>query len=70
MYYEDMQWCKDIKKLGYEIHFCADTEVVHLLGGSSGPKNEMMKANYDTFLRNNYSSLQRRMIKGLTRLLS
>src|SRR5690606_31668768 len=34
MYNEDIQWCLDIRRLGYEVHFCAETEVVHIMEGS------------------------------------
>lgn len=58
MYYEDMQWCMDIRKLGYGVHFCADAEVVHLMGGSSASKKELMTRNGEIFLERNYSSFQ------------
>ncbi|TGD82985.1 glycosyltransferase family 2 protein [Hymenobacter wooponensis] len=69
MYYEDMQWCWDIKKLGYEIHFFADAEVVHLMGGSSGAKNEMMLKNEQIFMKSNYGYLHRVMIRLVNKLL-
>ena len=70
MYMEDMQWCKDIKKLGYEIHFFAGTEVIHLLGGSSGAKNNLMEQNGRLFLKRNYSLLHRYLIKQLSKVLN
>ena len=69
MYCEDMQWCMDIRKLGYEIHFFAGAEVVHLMGGSSGKKNEMMLQNGELFLQRNYSPLQIKWIKRLEKWL-
>ncbi len=65
MYYEDMQWCMDIGQLGYEIHFFADSEVVHLMGGSSGQKNGMMEENGNIFLCKNYPGWQINLIKRL-----
>ncbi len=69
MYFEDMQWCMDIKKLGYEIHFCADAEVVHLMEGSSGKKNEMMYKNGLLFLEKNYNRWERYWIQKIGTLL-
>lgn len=69
MYAEDMQWCKDFKRLGYEIHFYADTEVIHFMGGSSGAKRELMKQNNALFLKRNYISVHRRAIRLLEKLL-
>ena len=69
MYYEDMQWCMDFKKLGYKIHYCADTEVIHLMGGSSGNKIELMKENNKIFLQRNYNFIHRSIINFLDYLL-
>jgi len=65
MYFEDMQWCMDIRKLGYDIHFFAGAEIVHLMGGSSGAKNEMMLKNEALFLQRNYTPRQIYWIKKL-----
>jgi len=70
MYYEDMQWCMDIKRLGYEVHFCSDAEVVHLMGGSSGSKKQLMMQYESVFLEKNYSPLKIRLINTLKRLLT
>lgn len=69
MYYEDMQWCMDISKLGYEIHFCADAEVVHVMGGSSGNKNKMMEDNGVLFMKRNFTPLQIKWIAQLDQWL-
>ena len=69
MYCEDMQWCWDFRKLGYEIHYCAESEVIHYSGGSSGNRHEMMKHNNRLFLEHNYSPLHRMFINFLNRLL-
>lgn len=65
MYNEDMQWCMDIGKLGYEIHFFADSEVVHIMGGSLGKKNTMMEENGILFLRKNYAEWEIDWIRRL-----
>jgi GT2 family glycosyltransferase len=69
MYYEDMQWCLDFRKLGYQIHYCADTEVIHLMGGSSANKNEMMNKNSKLFLQRNYNYIHRKIFQFLDFLL-
>ncbi len=70
MYFEDMQWCMDIWKLGYEVWFSADTEVVHLMGGSSSDKQALMKKYEQQFLERNFSTLERISIQFLKNLLS
>jgi GT2 family glycosyltransferase len=55
MYGEDMQWCWDISKLGYEVHFCSEAEVVHIMGGSNANKSAMMNSNLKKFKKENYS---------------
>ena len=69
MYYEDMQWCLDIKKLGYKIYYLANTKAIHRMGGSSGKKNEMMEKNGELFLKQNYSVTKIKCIKLLQNLL-
>jgi GT2 family glycosyltransferase len=70
MYIEDMQWCMDIRRLGYEVHYFPDAKLIHYMGGSSGSKNELMQKNTDDFLKKNYSLLERVVIKGLNKLLA
>jgi GT2 family glycosyltransferase len=70
MYSEDMQWCMDIKRQGYQIHYCADAEVIHYMGGSSGNKSELMKRNNALFLRNNFTFIHRWSIILLSKLLN
>ena len=55
MYCEDVKWCWDFKELGYDIIYLPHGGVIHYMGGSSGPKNDQMKLNHETFLRENYS---------------
>ncbi|RYD57381.1 MAG: glycosyltransferase family 2 protein [Sphingobacteriales bacterium] len=69
MYNEDIQWSLDIHRLGYEVHFCADTEVVHIMEGSGGKKSKMMIENGDLFLKKNFSPLKVVLIKKLRSLL-
>lgn len=69
MYAEDMQWCWDIRKLGYEIHYCADTTVVHLMGGSSANKKDLMHNSGEEFFLKNYHPISKWGIKKLQTLL-
>jgi GT2 family glycosyltransferase len=69
MYNEDIQWCLDIHRLGYEVHFCAETEVVHIMEGSGGKKSKMMIENGELFLKKNFSPLKVKAIKILRSLL-
>jgi GT2 family glycosyltransferase len=39
MYFEDVQWCYQIKKLGYKILYTPETQVVHHVSGSSKNTN-------------------------------
>lgn len=70
MYAEDKQWCLDIGRAGYEIHFCADAEVVHIGGGSSGNKSELMQQNERLFLDKNHSPATASFIRWIQQRLS
>jgi GT2 family glycosyltransferase len=70
MYSEDIQWCMDIRRLGYEIYFVAEAEVVHIMGGSSETRDELMEKNGADFLERNYKPVQIRWIKKLEEWLS
>lgn len=69
MYGEDMQWCMEFKKLGYKIGFEPKAEVIHLMGKSGAPKNQMMLDNHKTFMSLYYSKFERSLIKIINRLL-
>lgn len=68
MYAEDMQWCLDIHRLGYEIHYFPDAKVIHYMGGSSADKQLLMKDSIKRFLDNNYSPFHKRIILALEAL--
>lgn len=70
MYFEDMQWCMDIKKLGLDIHFCAEAEVVHIMGGSSASKTKLMEQYEPVFLNRNYSKWHVALIYKLRKMLA
>ena len=70
MYFEDMQWCWDIKNLGYAIHFCAETEVVHIMGGSFGSKTKLMEQYEPVFLERNFTKTEIWLIQKLKKMLT
>jgi GT2 family glycosyltransferase len=70
MYWEDVQWCMDIKKLGYKIYYFAETKIIHKMGGSAGKKNELMEKNAVVFLKKNYTNFEIKWIKQLDKWLS
>ncbi len=70
MYFEDMQWCMDIQKLGFEIHYFAGTKIIHKMGGSSGKKNEMMLKNGQIFMQRNYTHFEQKLIKKINQWLT
>jgi GT2 family glycosyltransferase len=69
MYVEDMQWCMDFRLMGYKVAFVPQARVLHLMGMSKGPKNEMMMKNENQFMRLYYSRFSRGLIKILDHLL-
>lgn len=69
MYWEDVQWCKEIKKMGYKISYIPDSSIIHLMGGSGGDKPQLMSANEKKFMTMYYTSLERRLIHLLEKIL-
>lgn len=69
MYGEDIQWCFDIKNIGYEVHFCHYAEVLHYLGGSNGNSKNLIKQNHLLFMDNNYNFVHRLCIKFISSIL-
>jgi GT2 family glycosyltransferase len=65
MYVEDMQWCMEFRKLGFEIAFIPEAKVTHLMGGSRGEKNEMMQGNLNKFMMMYYPAWKRLTIQFL-----
>lgn len=63
MYIEDMQWCYEFRALGFEIAYLPQIEITHVMGGSSGNKNDMLNKNYNTFLYKYYTGLNRYLLK-------
>lgn len=57
MYFEDIQWCLDFRKLGWKVAYQPLGEVIHYHGKSKADKTELMKKNKAAFLKKNYSSM-------------
>lgn len=69
MYVEDMQWCKDIQRLGYRIAFEPKAVVIHYMGKSNANKPVLMEQNMDVFMRRHYSPLKLRILNTLDKML-
>jgi GT2 family glycosyltransferase len=65
MYYEDKQWCVDIKKLGYKIAYEPAGIVVHYFGQSNAAKKKLMTENKELFLMKNYGSFKTSVLNAL-----
>lgn len=63
MYCEDVLWCWNFKKLGYEIHFLPEAKVMHIHKGSSS-KDKLLQIrkrsikNHATFMKKFYPDLR------------
>ena len=69
MYGEDMQWCMDFRKLGYEVAFHPNAIIEHAMGASGASKNEMIRKNHLLFLKRNYANWKIAVILFLNKLL-
>lgn len=70
MYFEDMQWCWDIRRLGYEVHYVPQAEVLHWMGKSKGEKQSLMRKNYLHFINRNYSKIEAKLVQIADFMLS
>jgi GT2 family glycosyltransferase len=57
MYCEDIQWCMDIRRLGYKVCFFAEGSIVHLMGGSSKSKKEVSAAGKEKLIKKHHLML-------------
>jgi GT2 family glycosyltransferase len=69
MYCEDMKWCMDIKKMGYEIHYIPNGEVIHYMGASGGAKKPLMIQNHAFFMKENFNLIHRLAINIFEKVL-
>lgn len=62
LYYEEHDWCEQVKKAGYEMYYLGNTRVIHKEGTSTGGDLSPLKVYYMTrnrllFLRRNASAI-------------
>jgi GT2 family glycosyltransferase len=69
MYVEDMQWCLDFRRAGFEVCFEPRARVVHHMGKSGGKKNSLMVENTNTFMEQNYFPFHRWFIRLIHKVL-
>lgn len=62
MYWEDVQWCRDIRNAGYKVWFFSGATVVHIHEGSKSDKSQQIAENEQLFLKRNYSRLHRSLL--------
>ncbi len=58
LYFEETDWCYRAKKLGLDVWYCAECEIVHLEGKSAAQVSEFsirqFQISYRTFIAKNY----------------
>lgn len=70
MYVEDMQWCMDFRKCGYEIAFEPRAQVLHFMEGQRNLKKlPLVETNTAVFMKRNYSSVQIALIRQVDKWL-
>lgn len=69
MYWEDVQWCKEIKKMGYKISYIPDASIIHLMGASDGNKSQLILQNKKAFMTRYYNKFERTIIRFLDKML-
>ncbi len=67
MYCEDIQWCLDFKKIGYQIYYSPLAKVVHLMRGSSADTKVLNTKNFELFLGKNYNRIHAWLLKWIYR---
>lgn len=53
MYMEDMHWCWDIRKAGYDVYYLSSSYIVHFGGGSGANKQILMRESMEIFEKRN-----------------
>jgi GT2 family glycosyltransferase len=71
MYAEDMEWCYDIRKLGYKILYFPSTKLIHYMGGSKSPdKIRLIENNIEELIKRWHGNFYLKLYKLSKRLLS
>jgi len=70
MYWEDVQWCMEIRKLGYDVAYNPNAKVVHFMNASGGSKDELIRKNEIVFMKLYYGSLHRLVLKWVSKILT
>lgn len=70
MYWEDVEWCKEIQNMGYKVAYFPYAQVIHLMGSSKGAKNKMMVENKKIFMSRYYNKVERFIIDILDKCLA
>jgi GT2 family glycosyltransferase len=69
MYFEDIDLCKRVKSLGYEVVLCPEAFLTHFGGASLGSGDEVRKKYYyqsqDYFYAKYYGFISRNIVKAL-----
>ena len=68
MYVEDVQWCMDFKRMGYQVAFEPNALVYHHMINSKA-KSELIKKNTEVFMKRYYSSFRYNVISALDKWL-
>jgi GT2 family glycosyltransferase len=68
MYCEDTQWCMDFKNAGFRTMFTPKASVIHLVGGSSVNRLQLVRASLEKFLDKNYNPIHAWLLKLINRI--
>lgn len=69
MYGEDMQWCFEFRRLGYQIAFLPEGVVMHYVGQSGAQRNTVIGQNTKRFIDMYYKSWRKWIINSLDKIL-
>lgn len=66
LYYEEHDWCEQVKKHGYKMYYLGNSQILHKESVSTGGNESYLKVYY---LNRNRLLFMRRNFKGLKRIL-
>lgn len=68
MYFEDIDLCMRIHRQGYRVYHLAESEIVHLVGRSSGHAVDRLNLEWELsrirYIEKHFSPVKRRLMKG------